>query len=660
MRTTMFLSGTLVAIMTMTAPGAQETTSNSTDKISSELDQLVDMAELELLSDAAKSLLKEDAKEEDDSNTSFQTQESNFDSMPGMNMGGFGGFGGGMPPMGGGMGGFGGMPVGDMGGFGGMPMGGFGGFGGMPAGEMGSFGGGMPPMGGGMGGGMPDFGAMFGGGMGGFGGMPMGGFPMMGGFGGMGGFPGMGGASVATSALDQPVADAASDPGTAKVTTAALNLQWSQRIQEKKEQAEKEGKDIQLVLVGDSITHFWENPSRGFLSGGQDAYKELSKYHPLNLGFAGDRTEHTLHVIKDAGIFKLIEPKYVTLMIGTNNFGTHEAEVAGTAEGIRQCVLAIKEQAPKAKILLYGIFPRGDGLGDKCATTNAIIKDFADGKTVFYEDLTPKFTDEKGNLIHGVMNSDRLHPAEKGYQIWLDSIKAFIADCESPLGKTVLGAEEDFGYQLVTTPQLSQNYVQRIQEKTAQAEKEGKDIKFVMVGDSITHFWEQAGSEVYNANYAKYHPLNLGFAGDRTQNILYVIEKTDIFSKIDPQLVMLLIGVNNFGWNQGGPIATADGIRLCVRALKKKAPNAKILLLGIFPSGNTPNDQNRAKISATNEIIRKFADNETIFYEDLGPKFLTKDGILERDIMADFLHPTAKGYQIWADAIRPYVEKYCK
>ena len=230
----------------------------------------------------------------------------------------------------------------------------------------------------------------------------------------------------------------------------------------------------------------------------------------------------------------------------------------------------------------------------------------------------------------------------------------------STLNTPVPGAEQDFGYQRVTTPELSRNYVQRIQEKTAQAEKEGKDIKFVMVGDSITHFWEQAGKEVMDANFAKYHPLDLGFAGDRTQNCLYVIEKTDIFSKIDPQLVMLLIGVNNFGWRQADVKATAEGIRLCVLALKEKAPNARILLLGIFPTGNTPDDQNRPKIAATNEIIKGFADNKTVFYEDLGPKFLTPTGVLERDIMGDFLHPTAKGYQIWADAIRPYVEKYCK
>ena len=243
---------------------------------------------------------------------------------------------------------------------------------------------------------------------------------------------------------------------------------------------------------------------------------------------------------------------------------------------------------------------------------------------------------------------------------------AVLAACESTpetvstLNTPVPGAEQDFGYQLVTTPQLSQNYVQRIQEKTAQAEKEGKDIKFVMVGDSITHFWEQAGKDVMEKNFGKYHPLDLGFAGDRTQNCLYVIEKTDIFSKIDPQLVMLLIGVNNFGWRQGGPVATAEGIRLCVNAIREKAPNAKILLLGIFPAGQTPADQNRPKIAQTNEIIKGFADNKTVFFEDLGPKFLTPTGVLERDIMADFLHPTAKGYEIWAEAIMPYVEKYCK
>ena len=226
------------------------------------------------------------------------------------------------------------------------------------------------------------------------------------------------------SKLNEPVPGADQDPGYAKVTTPTLSQNFVQRIAEKKNQAQTEGKNIQLVLVGDSITHFWEG---GFFGGGgQGVYqKELSKYTPLNLGFSGDRTENILHVIKNTGIFELIDPQLVTIMIGTNNFGMHESEPVATAEAIRLIVLAVKEKAPNAKILLYGIFPRGDGLGDKCAATNAIIKDFADNKTVFYEDLTPKFTDENGNLIQGVMGFDRLHPAEKGYQIWAESIKAF-------------------------------------------------------------------------------------------------------------------------------------------------------------------------------------------------------------------------------------------
>ena len=222
------------------------------------------------------------------------------------------------------------------------------------------------------------------------------------------------------------------------------------------------------------------------------------------------------------------------------------------------------------------------------------------------------------------------------------------------------GAEQDFGYRRVITPEINEFFLQRIRQKREQAKHEGKDIKFVMVGDSITHYLEDVGKEIMNAYFTEYHPLNLGFAGDYTQNILFVIKKARIFSHIDPKLVTLLIGTNNLGGHQSDVKGTAEGIRLCVNAIREKAPNATILLFGIFPSGHMPDTLGRRKIAATNEIIRGFADNKTVFYEDLGPKFLTPTGVLERDIMADFLHPTAKGYEIWAEAILPYVEKYCK
>ena len=61
--------------------------------------------------------------------------------------------------------------------------------------------------------------------------------------------------------------------------------------------------------------------------------------------------------------------------------------------------------------------------------------------------------------------------------------------------------------------------------------------------------------------------------------------------------------------------------------------------------------------SKANEIIAKLADDKDVFFLDIGPKFLDKDGNLPRDIMPDLLHPNAKGYAIWAEAIEPTVKK---
>ena len=43
---------------------------------------------------------------------------------------------------------------------------------------------------------------------------------------------------------------------------------------------------------------------------------------------------------------------------------------------------------------------------------------------------------------------------------------------------------------------------------------------------------------------------------------------------------------------------------------------------------------------------------------DLGDKFLSADGSISPEVMGDFLHPTEKGYGIWADAIQPFVDKF--
>src|SRR6185369_10685946 len=92
----------------------------------------------------------------------------------------------------------------------------------------------------------------------------------------------------------------------------------------------------------------------------------------------------------------------------------------------------------------------------------------------------------------------------------------------------------------------------------------------------------------------------------------------------------------------------AEGVGAIVAEMRKDFPNAKILLLAIFPRGAGPTDANRLKNIEANKIIAKLHDNKNVFYLDIGDKFLQPDGTISRDIMGDQLHPTAAGYEIWA------------
>jgi lysophospholipase L1-like esterase len=93
------------------------------------------------------------------------------------------------------------------------------------------------------------------------------------------------------------------------------------------------------------------------------------------------------------------------------------------------------------------------------------------------------------------------------------------------------------------------------------------------------------------------------------------------------------------------------GVADIVFELQKDFPDAKILLLGIFPrSLGGPGVQ--TQINDINRIISALNDNQHVFYMDIGSKFLAADGSIPRDIMSDGLHPTSKGYEIWANAVQ--------
>lgn len=195
------------------------------------------------------------------------------------------------------------------------------------------------------------------------------------------------------------------------------------------------------------------------------------------------------------------------------------------------------------------------------------------------------------------------------------------------------------------------------------------DIDLLFVGDSITDwfYWPRGarggaaapatGLEVWNANFASMKPANFAIAGDTTQGVLWRMQNGEL-EGFKAKLIVLMLGTNNINRNPVDEIV--DGDRLIIEEFKKRQPQAKVLLLGIFPRGADPANPARATIKEINGKLAKLADNKQVFYMDIGDKFLTADGTLTTEVMPDGLHPSAKGYQIWADAIVGQVKNLMK
>lgn len=209
---------------------------------------------------------------------------------------------------------------------------------------------------------------------------------------------------------------------------------------------------------------------------------------------------------------------------------------------------------------------------------------------------------------------------------------------------------------LSVTPAMLDTYwardwwLPRHKEKLAMLEK--RDIDLLMIGDSITEGWANAGKDVWEKYYGDRNALNLGFGGDRTENLLWRLRHGEV-DGIEPSVGVLMIGTNNTGHRREAPELTAAGIRAVLDELRERQPQMKILLLGVFPRDPQPGTPMRKINRDINEIIAGYADNRHIFYREIYDEFLTGDGELTKEIMPDFLHPNERGYEIWAEAMEP-------
>ncbi len=179
----------------------------------------------------------------------------------------------------------------------------------------------------------------------------------------------------------------------------------------------REAQTASVVFLGDSITQGWE-------SDGANVWKErIASLGALQIGASGDRTEHVLWRLAEAPLTKL-EPRAIVLMIGTNNLGHGSSNAEQTLLGIRRVVAVLREQCPRATLLLVDVFPRGERMnpmrGD-IAQINQCLARLDDGAHVRFVRVGDRFVEDDGSIKKETM-PDFLHLSEAGYRTWGETI----------------------------------------------------------------------------------------------------------------------------------------------------------------------------------------------------------------------------------------------
>ena len=189
----------------------------------------------------------------------------------------------------------------------------------------------------------------------------------------------------------------------------------------------------------------------------------------------------------------------------------------------------------------------------------------------------------------------------------------------------------------------------------------GKTVDLVLLGDSIMHFWEWRHPESWAKLTQGRTVLNLGYGGDRTQNVLWRIAHGEL-DGYKAKNVVLMIGTNNNSSNDTDPANVAKAVEKIAAEIRAKQPEARLILHPIFPRGVSADSKRhaaaRARNDKTNALLKDFAAaHPEIVWIDFNDKMVDASGWVPRTIMADEIHPTDAGYDLWMDAILPRLQK---
>lgn len=194
---------------------------------------------------------------------------------------------------------------------------------------------------------------------------------------------------------------------------------------------------IDVYFEGDSITRRWGATDYPQLLANWN--RNFFGWNAANFGWGADRIQNILWRLNN-GELDNVNPKIVVLLAGTNNVGgdipagTQDGLIADTAKGMQALVTAIRSKAPDATVIVMGILPRNDNMAlmPVINEINRSLAKMAEGSKVRFLNINDKLADKDGRIFDGMMNADKLHPAEKAYQVWADALKPVLNELLGP------------------------------------------------------------------------------------------------------------------------------------------------------------------------------------------------------------------------------------
>ena len=199
---------------------------------------------------------------------------------------------------------------------------------------------------------------------------------------------------------------------------------------------------IKIYFLGDSITRRWgtsDDQYKHFLANWR---QNFFGWNAADFGWGGDTTQNILWRLHN-GELDNVNPRIIVLLAGTNNVGNKSPQskddprIDDITHGIKAILDLSRQKAPKATIVLMGIFPRNDNMAVMPIINqiNERIATFADGKKIRFVNINDKLADKEGKLFAGMTVPDKLHLDLKAYQIWADALKPIFTQLLGPPAK---------------------------------------------------------------------------------------------------------------------------------------------------------------------------------------------------------------------------------